>query len=109
MSIKTIPFDLVEEFSQKAFAQAGVPESDAQICAKVLVDSNRLGFESHGANRLKPIYLDRIKEGIILPNTHVSIIKEGPTTAVLDGNNGMGQVISNVAMKWQLLRLKNLG
>ncbi|HAK00057.1 MAG TPA: lactate dehydrogenase [Bacteroidales bacterium] len=109
MSIKTIPFDLVEEFSQKAFAQAGVPESDAQICAKVLVDSNRLGFESHGANRLKPIYLDRIKEGIILPNTHVSIIKEGPTSAVLDGNNGMGQVISNMAMKMAIAKAREFG
>jgi len=109
MSGKIIPFPILEEFSKKAFIQAGVPASDATIAADVLIKANYYGFESHGANRLKPIYLDRIKEGIILPVTNVSVVREGPTTAVLDGNNGMGQVISVQAMDLAIEKAAKFG
>ena len=42
---------------------------DAKICADVLLESDRRGIESHGCNRFKPIYLDRIKKGTLLPVT----------------------------------------
>ena len=50
------------------------------------------------ATAFKPIYIDRIKSGILNPVTKIDILKETPTTAVLDANDGMGMVASKKAM-----------
>lgn len=76
----------------------GVPTEDARLCSDVLLESDRRGIESHGCNRFKPIYIDRIKSGILNPVTKIDILKETPTTAVLDANDGMGMVASKKAM-----------
>ena len=52
--------DLMNDFLIDAFQGFGVPKEDAKICADVLLESDRRGIESHGCNRFKPIYLDRI-------------------------------------------------
>ena len=50
-----IPWETISSFMKKAFMGYGVPEQDAEICADVLVESDRRGIESHGCNRFKPI------------------------------------------------------
>ncbi len=64
-----ISFDTMERFMVDVFKGAGVPEEDARICAEVLITSDKRGIDSHGIGRLKPIYYDRIKEGIQNPVT----------------------------------------
>ena len=93
MKNKHIPFDIMEAFLVRILIKAGVPENDAIIIGDVLLQADKLGFDSHGVNRLKSIYLDRIKEGVVNPVTTPEIIREGPATAVIDGHNGMGHVI----------------
>ena len=80
------------------FEKMGVPTEYARLCSDVLLESDRRGIESHGCNRFKPIYIDRIKSGILNPVTKIDILKETPTTAVLDANDGMGMVASKKAM-----------
>ena len=87
-----VQWDLMNSFMIDVFKAYGVPEADAAICADVLLESDRRGIESHGCNRFKPIYLDRIKNGTLLPVTKIDILKETPTTVVMDANNGMGMV-----------------
>jgi len=94
-----IDFDMMEQFMVDVFQGVGVPEKDAKVCAEVLITSDKRGIDSHGIGRLKPIYINRIREGIINPITEVEIIKESPTTGVLDGHNGMGQVVAKQAME----------
>lgn len=103
------PWDLVTNFVTDAFIGYGIPEEDAKICTDILLESDRRGIESHGCNRFKPIYLDRIKAGIQNPVTNFEIIKETPTTAVVDGNNGMGQVIGYKAMQMAIDKAKQYG
>ena len=93
-----VDFDMMEQFMIDVFQGVGVPEKDAKVCAEVLITSDKRGIDSHGIGRLKPIYINRIREGIINPITEVEIIKESPTTGVLDGHNGMGQVVAKQAM-----------
>lgn len=88
---------------------AGLPEPDAEVSADVLIESDKRGIDSHGIGRLKPIYIDRIREGIINPITKIDVIKDGPTTAVLDANNGMGQVVSKYAMQLAIDKAKQFG
>jgi len=98
MEQKYIPFDVIGEFIVKVMVKAGIPEDDAKIIADVLLQADKFGIDSHGVNRLKPIYLDRIRDGILNPVTKYEIVREGPATAVVDGHNGMGHVISRRAM-----------
>ncbi|MFA6766757.1 MAG: Ldh family oxidoreductase, partial [Clostridia bacterium] len=65
--------------------------------------------ESHGVNRFKPIYIDRIKLGIQNPITNFEIIKETPTTAVIDGHDGMGHVIGKKSMQMAIDKAKKYG
>jgi len=65
----------------------------------VLIESDRRGIDSHGIGRLKPIYIDRIRDGILDPITTLEVIRDRKTTAVLDGHNGMGHVVSKRAME----------
>ncbi len=94
-----VPWELVNNFMVDVFKAYGVPEEDAKICADVLLESDRRGIESHGCNRFKPIYLDRIKNGTLLPVTKIEILKETPTTVVMDANNGLGMVASHKMMQ----------
>ena len=89
-----VPWQLVDDFMTAAFVKLGLPEDEARLCSDVLLESDRRGIESHGCNRFKPIYVDRIKAGILNPVTKIDILKETPTTAVLDANDGMGMVAS---------------
>lgn len=98
-----------EEKVQALFEQYGVPREDAKICTDILLEADRRGISSHGLNRLKPIYLDRIKAGTQNPVTKYEIVRETPTTAVIDGHNGMGQVISYHAMKMAIQKAKFTG
>jgi len=109
MEHKYISFEVIEEFVLTVLVKAGVPEEDAKIVADVLLQADKFGIDSHGVNRLKPIYLDRIKEGIQSPVTKFEIIREGTTTAVIDGHFGMGQVIGYRAMKLAIKKAKEYG
>jgi L-2-hydroxycarboxylate dehydrogenase (NAD+) len=109
MAKKFIPFEVVEKFMTNVMVKAGIPEKDAMIIGDVLIQADKLGFDSHGVNRLKAIYLDRIKEGILNPVTDYKIVKEGPTTAVIDGQNGMGHVIAYNSMKMAIEKAKKYG
>ncbi len=104
-----VDFDTLTNFMIEVFKKVGVPEDDAKICADVLIKSDKRGIDSHGIGRFKPIYIDRINDGIINPKTTFEIIRESPTTAVVDGHNGMGQVIAYRSMKIAIDKAKKYG
>ena len=105
----TVEWDWVTKFVKDVFMAYGIPEEDADICTDVLLASDRKGIESHGVNRFKPIYLDRIKAGIQHPETNFEVVRETPTTAVVDGHDGMGQVIGYKAMQMAIDKAKEFG
>ena len=71
-----IPWELVDDFMAAVFVKLGVPEEDARLCSDVLMQSDKWGIESHGCNRFKPIYVDRIRKGILNPVTKIDVLKE---------------------------------
>ena len=104
-----VSFEYLESFMKDVFMGLGVPEEDAGICADVLITSDKRGIDSHGIGRLKHIYYDRIKIGIQEPLTNFEIIREGPTTAVVDGHHGMGHVIGYKAMQMAIDKAAEYG
>ena len=110
MSQKNIvDWKTITAFVTDAFVGVGVPREDAEICADVLLESDKRGIESHGVNRFKPIYIDRILAGIQQPVTRFEVIRETPTTAVIDGHDGMGQVIGFKSMEMAIEKAKKYG
>jgi LDH2 family malate/lactate/ureidoglycolate dehydrogenase len=107
--LQIVDWTTLSGFVTDVFIKYGVPEADAAICADVLLESDRRGIESHGCNRFKPMYLDRIRSGVQKPVTNFEIIRETPTTAVVDGHDGMGQVIGHRCMTMAIEKARALG
>ena len=104
-----VSWEQVTSFMIDVFEAYGVPREDAEICADVLVESDRRGIESHGCNRFKPIYIDRIERGTLLPVTELEILKETPTTVLADAHDGMGMVASYRVMEKLIEKAKTYG
>jgi len=104
-----VDFNTLENFMVDAFVGVGVPEEDARICADVLIAADKRGIDTHGIGRLKTIYYDRIKNGIQSAVTNFEIVKDSLATAVVDGHNGMGQVIAKKAMDLAIEKAKTYG
>lgn len=104
-----VDFDYLENFMTDAFTAIGVPKEEAKDCAEVLITSDKRGIDSHGVGRFKRIYINRIKDGILNTKTDFEVVKEGPTTAVVDGHNGMGHVIGKRSMQMAIDKAKEYG
>lgn len=93
-----IPAETLGEYMEAVFLALGVPAADAALCAGVLLAADLRGIDSHGISRLRPVYYQKIRDGLQAPVTRIETVREGPCTAVLDGGNGMGMVIGARAM-----------
>lgn len=98
----------LQHFIKTAFLRLGIPEKDAEICAEILITSDLHGIESHGIGRLR-MYVDRIQKGLIETNCTLKIIKESPTTAVIDGQHGIGMVIAHHCMQMAIEKAQQYG
>jgi len=98
----------LKNFIKIAFQKTGVSEEDAVICADILITSDLRGIQSHGIGRLR-MYIDRIKKGLIEINVTPEITKESPTTAVIDGNHGIGMIVGYHAMNLAIKKAKEYG
>jgi len=101
-----ISHTVLREFSYQIFLNAGATEEDARIVADHLVDANLAGHDSHGVIRM-PGYARGVKGGGIKPSTEYEIVKETPTTAVIDGKGGWGIVLTLKATEMAVERAKN--
>lgn len=98
----------LERFMLDVLVKMGIPAEDARICTDVLLASDLRGIDSHGIGRLK-MYVDRIRAGILNPITKWEVIKETPTTVLIDGHHGMGHVIAHQAMNMAIDKAQKLG
>ena len=76
----------------------GVLETEAEIVTKSMIDANLVGHDSHGIIHL-PKYIQGIMDASIRLDANVEIDQESPSTAVLNGNWGLGPVIAKYAME----------
>jgi len=86
------PIEQLSEFSVRVLRHFGVPEDDAQLAAEVLATSDLRGIDSHGVARLHT-YFDMLTLERINPRPNVQIARETPSTATVDGDNGLGLVV----------------
>ena len=103
-----VPVNKLVNFMGEALVAMGVPLEDAKIIADVLITSDLWGVRSHGVAHLK-MYHERMKVGLQLPVTQLAVVKDTPTTAVMDGGNGMGMVVGHHAMQLAIQKARQYG
>ncbi len=100
--------EILYQFCKNVLSKAGCSEEDASTIADSLIFANLRGIDSHGIMRF-PFYLKRAEVGGTNCKPNITSIKEGISTALLDGDNGMGQVIGVHAAQLAIQKARNTG
>ncbi|HLN82495.1 MAG TPA: Ldh family oxidoreductase [Candidatus Binatia bacterium] len=108
---KRINHEKLTRFVQAAFEKLGVPAADAQIAAETLVAADLRGVDTHGVIRFSPHawYVKWLSDGSMTAKPNIRVISETPSTALLDGDRGMGMVIGHRAMEFAIEKAKQCG
>ncbi len=93
-----IQSELLIERSREVFEACGVPSEVAHVTARHLIAADLRGIDTHGIVRL-PLYVSRIRKGLIDAKAMPSFVRESATTGVMDGHNALGQYVANRAMR----------
>ncbi len=97
-----------DAFARSLLQAHGVPPEDAAIIAGCLVSADLRGVDTHGLCRL-PIYLERVRKGLINPRPTLEPKRVTPVAASLDGQNGFGFVIGTRAMQEAIAMAREFG
>ncbi|MFQ6094991.1 MAG: Ldh family oxidoreductase [Candidatus Bathyarchaeia archaeon] len=97
--------DQLRNISIDIFKAAGVPEDESRLVSEFLVKANLAGHDSHGVIRIIQ-YVNEIRKGNIVPGSSIEVVRETPSSALLNGNWGFGQVIGVKAMKMAIEKAK---
>jgi LDH2 family malate/lactate/ureidoglycolate dehydrogenase len=100
--------DLLRTFCERVFLSCGMAQEDAAIVADSLVQANLRGVDSHGVTRVG-IYVKRLKMGLVNPHPNVEVVRESAAALLVDGDNGMGQVVGVRALDLGLDKAKESG
>ncbi|MFH5926391.1 Ldh family oxidoreductase [Roseomonas xinghualingensis] len=100
--------DVLRAFVTSLYAAAGLPGEDAALVADTLVQADMWGHSSHGVMRA-PWYIDRVRAGTMKPVTAPEVVVDAGAIAVIDGRDGVGQVITKRAMEDAIRRAKAHG
>ena len=108
---KRINHEKLTRFVQAAFEKLGVAGRDAQIAAEALVAADLRGVDTHGVIRFSPYawYVKWLSEGSMTAKPNIRVTSETPSTALLDGDRGMGMVIGHRAMELAIDKAQSCG
>jgi LDH2 family malate/lactate/ureidoglycolate dehydrogenase len=98
-------------FVARSFEKLGVPADDAEIAARVLVAADLRGVDTHGVIRFSPRawYVKWLTEGSMTARANLRVISESASTALVDGDRGIGMVIGHRAMEMAIRKARDSG
>jgi LDH2 family malate/lactate/ureidoglycolate dehydrogenase len=102
------PLNQLSRFVESAFRQLGLSPTDAIFATESLVVADLYGNNSHGVARL-PFHARRIADGLINLKADLTVVRESPSTLVLDANNGFGQALAPQAMTRTIEKAEHSG
>ena len=90
----------LRRFVTEVFVRLDVPPEDARVGAETLVHADLLGIDSHGVAHVArhPGYVVGLRGGSVNPRPQVRVLRETPSTVVLDGDGGLGVAVAPRAM-----------
>src|ERR1044071_9024731 len=95
-------------FITRAFKAAGIPDQDAATLGELVTEADLRGSDTHGVIRM-PNYCKRIKAGGVKARPNIRIVEERASTALVDGDNGMGHVARKRAAETAIAKAKQTG
>ena len=98
----------LHDFTYSVFVQMGCPEPDARQATEVLLSADLRGVDSHGVARLIG-YVRLWEADRINAQPKVKVVHESPSTAVIDGDSGLGLVVAPIAMQKAIEKAQNAG
>ncbi len=108
MSYVKWSYDTLLKFSLDAYVRFGFSDEESRIITDVLLLSDLYGIESHGMQRMVRYHMG-IKKGMIDVSAKPETVFETPLSAVIDGRDGMGQLIGRHAMELAIKKAKESG
>jgi L-2-hydroxycarboxylate dehydrogenase (NAD+) len=104
------PIAAMIAFTRDALMACGVPDADAAVAAKQMIEADLTGFDAHGIFRLAP-YCKTLKTGRVNAKADIKVLQRSPATALVDGDDGIGHLVityaTNLAM--ELARQSGVG
>jgi len=101
-------YEQLYDFTVAVFSRMGCPETHAHTAAQVLLSADLRGIDSHGIARLSG-YVRLWEAGRVNPQPHINIVHETPSTAVIDGDAGLGLVVAPAAMRIAMEKARQVG
>ncbi|MGA2990481.1 MAG: Ldh family oxidoreductase [Candidatus Korobacteraceae bacterium] len=106
--VVVVQADALRRFGAELFEKTGMKAEEALINADNLVDADLKGIDSHGSSRL-PLYLKRIRLGVVRANCEFKVLSDRLSAATLDACNSMGAYVSCKAMDLALDKAAQTG
>tara|TARA_R110002020_G_scaffold212028_2_gene418413 strand:+ start:249 stop:1283 length:1035 start_codon:yes stop_codon:yes gene_type:complete len=103
-----IHFDTLKGLCNHVFVSLGVPPKDSEIISDVIAKADLYGFKTHGVSRLA-YYIRRIKDGLQHTFTPFEVLRSKGGTAIVDGGNGMGQIVAYKSMSMAITKARKYG
>lgn len=103
-----IPSDRLRRLTATILARGGSEPAEADLVAAHLVDANLAGHDSHGVG-LIPHYVRHLKDGLVVPNTSVKVLKDEGAFLMFDGQRGFGRRVAGEAMAAAIERARDTG
>ena len=108
MSEKNFSYQQLFDFTKSVFQKIGCSDAHADTATKALLSADLRGIDSHGIARLSGyVRLWEVKRVNAKPD--IKVIHETPSTAVVDGDGGLGLVIAPFAMQIAIEKAKQVG
>ena len=84
-------------FTRDVLVACGLPDADADLAAKQMIEADLTGFDAHGIVRLGN-YINWIKSGRVNPKANIKVLQRSGATALVDGDDGIGHLVMTYAM-----------
>jgi L-2-hydroxycarboxylate dehydrogenase (NAD+) len=104
----TVPVSRLKAFIQEAMTKLGLPETDATAVATLMAEADLQGSDGHGVSRL-PQYARRIKAGGFNVRPDIRVVREQASTALVNGDNGMGHLVMKRAAEIAIEKARTSG
>lgn len=101
-------YEQLEHFSLSIFEKIGCPPEQSKLATEVLLSADLRGIDSHGIARLSG-YVRLWNKKRVNSSPNIRIVHESPSTAVVDGDGGLGLVVAPVAMEIAIKKAKQAG
>jgi len=101
-------YTYLQDFTRQIFVKMGCGEEDADLAARILVSADLRGIDSHGVARL-PGYVRLQALNRVNATPNIRIVHQTPSTAVVDGDAGLGLVVAPKAMEIAIEKAQQVG